>query len=539
MDMSRPMSDFMPKKRSGERGGLLSSLGLLLLALVLASGVGVLGFLAVQQFAPDAPVYYAVIIAAVALVIILQFIARRFEWIMPWYYLLPALLFLITFTIFPVVLTVILAFTDYAGIRNGQLNVSSSAAITAVEGTTLELSSGATLNCGALRNGCNGVRAIVYASGTLAATGLGLEGNTLTLTEALPEGRDVTGVEISAQGFPVQVSVASVEGDTLTLENVPPIVANASPDSVDLANLRLTLNRVPIERTIISLEGDTLTLNEGLPEGLEYEAIARFNDFGWVGLQNFRRIFNQANRALLPVFLWNISFAVLTVIINSAAGVFIAVLLNNPNLHFRGLYRTLLIVPWALPSVITIQVWKGFLNTNFGAINRFLALLDLPTFDWLGDPLAAKAAILLVNLWLGLPFMMTATLGALSAIPGELYEAAKIDGANAWKTFWGVTAPLLLTALVPITLTGFAFNFNNFNLIYLLTDGGPAAAGNPATARSTDILISWAYNEAFRAQGGYAYGLGSAIAILIFFITIAVSLMNFRVTGALKEEPNR
>ena len=92
-----------------------------------------------------------------------------------------------------------------------------------------------------------------------------------------------------------------------------------------------------------------------------------------------------------------------------------------------------------------------------------------------------------------------------------------------------------MTALVPITLTGFAFNFNNFNLIYLLTDGGPSSGGS-ATARATDILISWAYNEAFRAQGGYAYGLGSAISILIFFITIAVSLVNFRVTGALKEE---
>ena len=158
------------------------------------------------------------------------------------------------------------------------------------------------------------------------------------------------------------------------------------------------------------------------------------------------------------------------------------------------------------------------MNTNFGAVNRGLALLDLPALNWLGDPWAAKGAILLVNLWLGFPFIMTATLGALSAIPDDLYEAAKIDGANAWRRFTGVTAPLLRTALVPIALTGFAFNFNNFNIIYLLTDGGPFVEGYTSTARSTDILISWAYNEAFRAQGGYAYGLGSAISLLIFFI---------------------
>ena len=538
MDLSQPVSDFMPRKQGG-RGGLLASLGLLFLAVLVASGVGVAGFLGLRLALPDAPPFYAVVIAAVALVVVLQVIARRFEWIMPWYYLLPALLFLITFTIFPVVLTVVLAFSDYAGTRNGELNVSSTTALTAVDGATLTLQNAATLNCRVLRNGCDGVRAVVYASGTLTAVGASLDGDTLTLNEPLPEGRDVTAVEIAAQGFPVQVSVAAAEGDTLTLQNVPPILANAAPADVDLSNLRLTLNRVPIERTMVSLEGDAVTLNEALPAGLEYETIARYNDFGAVGFQNFRRIFAQASTALVPVFIWNIIFAVLTIVINSVAGVFMAVLLNNPSLRFRGIYRTLLIVPWALPSVITIQVWKGFLNTNFGAINRLLALLDLPTYDWLGNPTAAKGAILLVNLWLGLPFMMTATLGALSAIPGELYEAAKIDGANAWRSFWGVTAPLLLTALVPITLTGFAFNFNNFNLIYLLTDGGPAAAGRPATARSTDILISWAYNEAFRSQGGYAYGLGSAIAILIFFITIAVSLINFRVTGALKEEPGR
>lgn len=538
VDLSRPVSDFLPKTSPGGRGSLWASLGLLLLALVVASLIGAGGFLLLLQLFPAAPVYLAVLIGVAALIVALQLIARRFAWIMPWYYLLPALLFLITFTLFPVVLTVVLAFTDYAGVRNGQLNPASRTALAGAEGETVTLQNPATLNCAALRNGCNGVRAVIYASGQLEAQGVSLDGDTLTLAEPLPPGRRVTEVEITAQGFPVQLEVASAQGDRLTLANVPPIVANAPPEALELDTLRLTLDRVPLERIIVSQEGATLTLNAPLPEELEYESIARFNDFGFIGFGNFRRIFAQASSALAPVFVWNIAFAVLTVLINTVAGVFLAVLLNNPELKLRGLYRTLLIIPWALPNVITIQVWKGFLNTNFGAINRFLALLDLPTFDWLGDPWAAKAAILLVNLWLGFPFVMTATLGALSAIPSELYEAARIDGANAWKSFWGVTAPLLSTALIPITLTGFAFNFNNFNVIYLLTDGGPAYVGGSSTARATDILISWAYNEAFRAQGGYAYGLGSAISILIFFITIAVSLVNFRVTGALKEARN-
>ena len=538
MDLSRSVSDFLPKKSKSIGASLWLSLALLLAAISVGILGGIAGYWLLQLVVPDIPIYTGLIFGIVALVLALAFISQRFEWIMPWYYLLPAILFLLTFTFFPIILTVLLAFTDYAGVRNGQLNISSTTNIVSTSGDTLTIEDPGTFNCDLLRNGCAGVRAVIYASGTVQAVGVSLEGDTLTLEEPLPEGREVETATVSAQGFPVQVSVASSEGSTLTLENIPPILANASADSLDLSTVRLALNREGITRTMTGSEGDTLTLGEPLPEGLEPEAIARYNDFGVVGFGNFRTILNRASNTLVPVFTWNVAFAVLTMIINVIGGVFLAVLLNNPELRFRNLYRTLLIIPWALPQIITIQVWKGFLNTNFGAVNRVLALLDLPALNWLGDPWAAKGAILLVNLWLGFPFIMTATLGALSAIPDDLYEAAKIDGANAWRRFTGVTAPLLRTALVPIALTGFAFNFNNFNIIYLLTDGGPFVEGYTSTARSTDILISWAYNEAFRAQGGYAYGLGSAISLLIFFITVAVSLVNFRVTGALKEESN-
>lgn len=540
MDLSRPLKDFAPKRRDGTRGGLWQSLGLLSLALLIATLAGIAFITAAQLIFPRLELFWGVIVGLIALIIALSYIARRFEWIMPWYYLLPAILFLATFTVFPVVLTVGLAFTDYAGIRNGRLNVSSETPIVSADGTTLVLSNAATLRCDELlgaRAGCTNVRAVVYATGELEVAARSLEGTTLTLTEPIPEGRSVQAVQvfIPSIGFEVQLGVAQAEWDTIELVRTP-------PGEVDLERVTLRLDRMPLERRILSVVDNTVTLNTPLPDEFEYVSIARYNDFGWVGLDNFRLILAQANRAFWPVFTWNVSFAVATILINTTIGTFIALLLNNPHLRFRNLYRTLLIAPWALPGIITIQVWRGFLNENFGAINRLLALLDLPTFNWLGDAsnfaLIPRMAILLVNLWLGLPFMMTAVLGALSAIPRELYEAARVDGANAWQSFWEVTAPLLRTALVPITLTGFAFNFNNFNLIFLLTDGGPPVSWGTPTARGTDILISWAYNEAFRSQGGYAYGLGSAISIIIFVITLAISLINFRVTGALKEEDN-
>ena len=533
MDISSPVVDVIAEHKRTP-GGVWRSLLLLLLALGIATTVGFLGVWVTQQFIAQTPPYVGLVFGTLALLISLRYISARYEWIMPWYYLLPAILFLLVFTFFPIVLTVILSFTDYAGIRNGALSVSTNTAIESANGAELVVADAGSLRCdrlGGARRGCSDIRAVVYASGQLEAEGVSIDGVTLTLSEPLPAGRVPTAAEIQipSVGFAAQFPVESVDGAVLTLERPP-------PEDADISNVSLTLDRVPIGRRILSVNENTVTLNQPLPEDAEFVSIARYNDFGWVGLTNFRLIMRQATRALLPVFTWNVIFAVLTIVINTIMGVFLALLLNNPDLKFRNVYRTLLIVPWALPAIITIQVWRGLLNQNFGAINRLLALLDLQTFDWLGDPTYAKAAILLVNLWLGLPFMMTATLGALSAIPRELYEAARVDGANIWQTFTGITAPLLRSALVPITLTGFAFNFNNFNLIFLLTDGGPPVGWGTATARGTDILITWAYNEAFRSQGGYAYGLGSAISILIFVVTIAISLVNFRVTGALKEE---
>ncbi len=509
---------------------------LLLLAIGVGVATGALAIVALQALAPGTPPWIGLIAGVAGMIAALRWILVRYEWIVPWYYLLPAILFLLTFTFFPVILTVILAFTDYAGVRNGQLNIATETAIVEVSGSDLEIADPGVFFCSDLRNGCTDVRARIYASATERVAATSIDGATLELGTAPTVGRDVLAVSMFLPdlGFDFEAPVVAQDGTTLTLERAPPFAP-------DLEAVTLRLERQAITRTIAADDGARITLTEPLPEGFEATAIARFNDFGFIGWRNFRDIFAQADNALLPVFVWNVLFAVSTVVINTVVGTFLAVLLNNPELRFRALYRTLLILPWALPNIITIQVWKGFLNQNFGAINRLLMLLDITPepINWLlGGEWAARGAVLLVNLWLGYPFMMVAVLGALSAIPSDLYEAAKIDGASAWDRFWTITAPLLRTALVPITLTGFAFNFNNFNIIFLLTDGGPAVDWGTSVARGTDILISWAYNTAFRSQGGFAYGVGSAISILIFVITLAVSLVNFRVTGALKEESN-
>ena len=532
IELSDPRVD-LPRART-TAGGLAKSLLLIGAALAVALLAGFVGVAGLRLVLPDLPAWSGLVFGLAALVFALRFISRRFAWIMPWYYVLPAIVFLLTFTFFPILLTIWLAFTDYAGARNGELNVASTTAVVAADGTMLTLADPAGLACGVLRNGCADVRAEVYSFELLAVDVLGIEGAVLTLAEPLPRGRQPRQVELFLPdlGFAFSALVAEVDGNTLTLGRAPPVEPDLESVQVQMAD--------EVHRRIVAIDGATLQLDAPLPMEFEATAIARYNEYGFVGLANFVTILQRAQRSLIPVFAWNVSFAVLTILINTAFGLLLGVLLNNPNLRFRNLYRTLLIVPWALPNIITIQVWRGFLNEGFGIINRILMLFDITPepINWLGAAMEARGAVLLVNLWLGLPFMMTAVLGALSAIPRELYEASRIDGASPWQGFWGVTAPLLRTALVPITLTGFAFNFNNFNLIFLLTDGGPPVEWGTSTARGTDILISWAYNEAFRTQGGFAYGLGSAISILIFVITVAVSLVNFRITGALKEESN-
>ncbi len=444
--------------------GFLIAVTLLGGAMVAAFVLGAATFWALESAAiaagrPDGvPNWWILVTSAAFLLPILVFLGRTFPFLTDWYYLLPAIVFLLVFTAYPIVLTVYLAFTDYSGMRNGFPDRSTETPVVAADGPRITLGADplTSLGCGET---CVGQQ-----------------------------------LELVGDGHRARFSVVDASGRTLTLDRAP---------------------------------------------GFSPEYAYRINAYHFIGFKNFVFIFKNASRALWPVFVWNVVFAAFTVLSTALVGLLLGVLLNNKELKLRNLYRTLLIISWALPGVISIQMWVALLNKQFGAINRLLGLLGIYPIPWLLDPLWAKVSVLLVNLWLGFPYMMTATLGALSTIPDELYEAAKVDGASGLDAFQFITLPLLKTAFVPILLASFAYNFNNFNIIYLLTGGGPAIEGQLSTAQATDILISWAYKTAFRAEGQSAYGLGAAISLVIFVLTVGISLVNFRVSGALREEGRR
>lgn len=256
-----------------------------------------------------------------------------------------------------------------------------------------------------------------------------------------------------------------------------------------------------------------------------------------IQLANFREFFTSPalRGPLISILGWNFGFATFSLLLNFALGLAIAILFSDPRFPLKKLIRSLLILPYTVPALITILIWRGMLNPELGVIDRFLESVFGWAPPWFTDATWAKVAILIINLWLSYPYFMLICGGALQSIPEDIYAAAQVDGASPWQQFWTITLPLLLVAVGPLLVASFTFNFNNFNLIYLFNAGGPPMAGTPTPAGHTDILISYVYNLAFSGSRGVNYGFAAAITIIIFFIVGTITLFQFRFTRMWEE----
>jgi len=249
-------------------------------------------------------------------------------------------------------------------------------------------------------------------------------------------------------------------------------------------------------------------------------SLGHFRDWKLIGLEQYLRVFRE--KVFYILFLKTLGWTFVNVFFHVVIGVSLALLLNRP-LPGRAIFRTLLILPWAVPQYITALTWRGIFNYEYGYINLLLKkVFDLPPIQWLSDPLGAFAAATITNIWLGFPFMMVIALGGLQSIPKELYEAAEVDGAQPWRQFWTITAPLLKPVMIPAISLGVIWTFNNFNVIWLVSDGGKPAD-------STHILVSFVYRQVFNY---YSYGYGAALSIVIFVILLLFSINFIRRTRA-------
>jgi arabinogalactan oligomer / maltooligosaccharide transport system permease protein len=254
-----------------------------------------------------------------------------------------------------------------------------------------------------------------------------------------------------------------------------------------------------------------------------------------VGTDNFSRFFSSAalRGPLTSIVIWNFTYALLSVALSFALGLFIAILFDK--LPGKRIIRTLLIIPYPIPALVSILIWRNLLNPDFGALVKLQEALFGTAPNWLTNPTATRVAILIINMWLSYPYFYIVSSGALQAIPSDMLDAAEVDGANVWQKFSKVTFPLLLQIVSPLLVASFAFNFNNFNLIYIFNEGNPPIAGSPVPAGHTDILISFVYKLAFNSAQS-DYGLASAISIVLFVFVGLMTWFQFRYTRVLEDQ---
>ena len=256
------------------------------------------------------------------------------------------------------------------------------------------------------------------------------------------------------------------------------------------------------------------------------------NLFDWVGLQTFKQIFtvNIWRRTFFDVLSWTVVWTLFASTLQITLGVFLAVLVNQKELHFKKLIRTIFVLPWAVPGFVTILVFAGMFNNSFGAINNdILAFFKISPVMWMTDAAWTRVALIIIQGWLGFPYIFTVSTGVLQSIPDDLYEAANMDGATALQKFRNITLPVILTAMAPTLITQYTFNFNNFNIIYLFNGGGPAVAGS--TAGGTDILVSWIYKLTMQSS---QYAIAAALTILLSVFVITIAMWQFRRTNSFK-----
>lgn len=258
------------------------------------------------------------------------------------------------------------------------------------------------------------------------------------------------------------------------------------------------------------------------------------NLFDWVGLDTFKQIFTVDiwRSTFFDVMGWTIVWTIVASTLQVSIGILLAVVVNQKKLKFKGFFRTIFILPWAVPGFVTILIFAGLFNDSFGAINNtILSFLGISPIPWMTDAMWSKVALLLMQGWLGFPYIFIVTTGVLQSIPEDLYEAATIDGATTLQKFRKITLPLLLFSISPIIITQYTFNFNNFNIIYLFNGGGPALPGS--TAGGTDILVSWIYKLTMQSS---QYALAAALTILLSVFVILIALWQFRRSSSFKGE---
>lgn len=453
---------------------------------------------------------------------------------LPGKYLTPGLFFLAIFQIFVIIFTGYIAFTNYSDGHNSTKEDAVSSIIRVAEKRVPDspqyevavLKQGESLSLlltspdGTVEVGTNDEPLHEVDDADLDSTGraVGLDGfDTLQLADVVALQDDVLALAVPFSDDPGDGTIRTSDGVTGYLFTSTLVYDEGSSTFTDDATGEVYADDG--RGSFRSEDGTALTPGWRVDVGFENFVNAATND--------------QIRDPLLRVILWTFAFAVISVASTFILGLFLALAFNDSRVRGKAFYRILIILPYAFPAFLSGLVWAGLLNPEFGFINEvFFGGAQIP---WLSDPWLARFSVLLVNLWLGYPYMFLVCTGALQSLPEELSEAARMDGASPWRILRSVKLPLLLVSVAPLLIASFAFNFNNFNVIYMLTRGWPRFADTTLDIGATDIMITMVYKVAFGSGGDRDYGLASAFSILIFILVATISAISFNRTRTLEE----
>ena len=498
----------------------------LVVKLVLLSAMNALAVWAAYVLATRHHWVAIVVLAVAAGLIDFVYLARRGT--LPAKFLVPGTVLLAAFVLIPIGYTIDVAFTNYS---TGHI-LTKAQAIQQIEITSLQPA--ANPKTYAMAPARNAVGKLVLLLQDDSTKKLYL-GTSKGLTPLAAGAVTVSGGQITAaKGYSLLNGVQQFQVATQLQNFVVPVgSAGIRPQSSTTAVALTPTLRYDAKRGVFVRLGDGAVFKDDGNGEFAYKGAPLLP--GWktyVGTKNFSSIIHNptVRQPFVRVFIWTFVFAGATVFLSFAIGLFLAVALDKRGMRFQKLYRSILIIPWAVPGFLSLLVWAGLLNDQFGVVNRVFHI----SVPWLFDANWARVSCILVSTWLTTPFFFVVSMGALQSIPEELIEAARVDGGGALQVFRRVTLPLLLVAVGPLLITSFAFNFNNFNNIYLLTRGGPTFTGS-GVAGATDILISYTYKLAIASGLGNDYGLAAAITIIIFLITAVISTAGFARTRVLEE----
>lgn len=441
-------------------------------------------------------------------------------------FIFPGIAGLLLFILFPVIYTVYLGFTNYGSFN--LLNFERAKAVT-LQAQSIDKS---TERGFSVAPDGAGYRIYLPEEGLLS--------DPVTLLGEMPEQAGLTAVSTP----PSEVLETR---DAIKLRSGLKLLELRRPDGLVLRNAGLrtfaevtpdyiTLDRSTLQRVA---DGEIFTANQsvGFFESKSGERLTP----GWrvrIGFENYERILTSkgVRAPLIGIFVWTVVFAVLSVVLTFALGLVLASVLQWPHLRFKPVYRVLLILPYAVPSFISILVFRGLFNQNFGEINLILEGLFGIRPEWFTNSFLARTMILIVNVWLGYPYMMLLAMGFLQSVPEDHKKAAALEGASMLRVFFTITLPQIVPPFLPLLIASFAFNFNNMVLILLLTRGGPDRPGTTIPAGETDILASFTYRIAFM-DSGTQFGLAGAITFLIFVIVGVIAYFNFVALRRMVDKP--